>query len=35
MKLIDYMDDTWPCTRDIKARIAGLVEEGRNKRNSC
>ena len=32
MKLIEYMDDTWPCTRDIKARIVGLVEEGRKRR---
>jgi Fe-S-cluster containining protein len=33
MKLIEYMDDTWPCTRDIKERIVGLVEEGRKRRN--
>lgn len=31
-KMIAYMDDSWPCTRDIKSRIHGLVEEGRRKR---
>ena len=32
--LIGYMDDTWPCTKIIKSRISGMVEEARKKRAS-
>ena len=31
--LLDYMDDTWPCTRAIKETIRGKVEEGRKTRS--
>ncbi|AGI47973.1 Uncharacterized protein family (UPF0153) [Thermoplasmatales archaeon BRNA1] len=34
LRLIDYMDDSWPCTKDIKRTIAAKVEEGRRKRPS-
>ncbi len=34
LKLVSYMDDTWPCTKDIKKRIVALVEEGRKRRSS-
>lgn len=33
-KMIAYMDDSWPCTRDIKSTISERVEEGRRKRAS-
>ncbi len=33
LELIDYMDDTWPCTRAIKETIVEKVEEGRLARN--
>ena len=29
MDLIGYMDDTWPCTREIKSSIESKVAEGR------
>ncbi len=29
---LEYMDDTWPCTRIIKSRIRGMVDEARKKR---
>lgn len=29
LELIDYMDDSWPCTREIKSTIAEKVREGR------
>jgi hypothetical protein len=32
--LIGYMDDTWPCTKIIKSRISGMVDEARKKRAS-
>lgn len=32
LKLVSYMDDSWPCTKDIKERIADLVEFGRKQR---
>lgn len=31
---LEYMDDTWPCTKIIKERIPGLIEEARIKRRS-
>ena len=31
---LEYMDDTWPCTKIIKERIPGLIEEARVKRRS-
>lgn len=31
---LDYMDDTWPCTKIIKTRIHGMIEEARKKRRS-
>ncbi len=34
MPSLEYMDDTWPCTRIIKSRISGLIEEARKKRAS-
>ena len=33
LDLLDYMDDTWPCTRAIKETIRGKVEEGRKTRS--
>ena len=30
--LISCMDDTWPCTGEIKSRIVGLVEDARKGR---
>ena len=32
LDLISYMDDTWPCTKEIKSRIVGLVEQARKAR---
>jgi len=32
--LIGYMDDTWPCTKIIKSRISGMVDEARKRRES-
>ena len=32
LELISYMDDTWPCTKEIKSRIVGLVEQARKAR---
>ena len=34
MPSLEYMDDTWPCTKIIKSRISGLIEEARKKRAS-
>lgn len=34
LDLIKYMDDTWPCTKIIKKRIPGMIEEARVKRRS-
>ena len=31
---LEYMDDTWPCTKIIKERVPGLIEEARIKRRS-
>ncbi len=31
---LEYMDDTWPCTKIIKERIPGLIGEARIKRRS-
>ncbi|MBE6527441.1 MAG: YkgJ family cysteine cluster protein [Thermoplasmata archaeon] len=31
--LLDYMDESWPCTRAIKETIRGKVEEGRKTRS--
>ena len=31
---LEYMDDTWPCTKIIKERIPGLIEKARIKRRS-
>ena len=31
---LEYMDDTWPCTKIIKERLPGLIEEARIKRRS-
>lgn len=31
---LEYMDETWPCTKIIKERIPGLIEEARIKRRS-
>lgn len=31
---LEYMDDTWPCTKIIKEKIPGLIEEARIKRRS-
>ena len=31
---LEYMDDTWACTKIIKERIPGLIEEARIKRRS-
>lgn len=31
---LEYMDDTWPCTKIIKERIPGLIEEAKIKRRS-
>lgn len=31
---LEYMDDTWPCTKIIKERIPRLIEEARIKRRS-
>lgn len=31
---LEYMDDTWSCTKIIKERIPGLIEEARIKRRS-
>ena len=31
---LEYMDDTWPCTKIIKERIPGVIEEARIKRRS-
>ena len=31
---LEYMDDTWPCTKIIKERIPGLIEEARIKSRS-
>ncbi|MCQ2056391.1 MAG: YkgJ family cysteine cluster protein [archaeon] len=30
---IEYMDDTWPCTKIIKSKIKSMIEEARRKRN--
>lgn len=30
---LSYMDNTWPCTPDIKRSVAGLVAEARRKRS--
>lgn len=35
LELIDYMDESWPCTKEIKKRAVELVEEGRKKRASA
>lgn len=32
-RLISYMDDTWPCTAEIKNRIGLLIAEARTSRN--
>ena len=32
LELISYMDDTWPCTKEIKSRIVGLVAQARKAR---
>ncbi|MCQ2079883.1 MAG: YkgJ family cysteine cluster protein, partial [archaeon] len=32
LELIAYMDDSWPCSKEIRARIVPLVEEGRRRR---
>ncbi len=32
MDLVKYMDDTWPCTRDLKKTLREKVEAGRKKR---
>ena len=32
MEDLEYMDDTWPCTRIIKSRIRGMVDAARQKR---
>lgn len=32
--LVDYMDDTWPCTRIIKDKTPALIEEAKKKRAS-
>ena len=34
LPVLEYMDDTWPCTKIIKERIPGLIEEARIKRRS-
>ena len=34
LALLDYMDDEWPCTREIKSTIREKVEEGRRSRNA-
>lgn len=34
LKLVEYMDDSWPCTREIKSTLRQKVEEGRLKRSS-
>ncbi len=31
---LEYMDDTWPCTKIIKSRIPKLIEDARIKRRS-
>ena len=31
---LEYMDDTWPCTKIIKERIPALINEARIKRRS-
>ena len=31
---LEYIDETWPCTKIIKERIPGLIEEARIKRRS-
>ena len=31
---LEYMDDTWPCTPNIKSRIRGMVEKAREERQS-
>jgi len=31
---LDYMDDTWPCTRIIKSNVQRIVDEAREKRRS-
>ncbi len=31
---LEYMDDTWPCTKIIKSEIPGLVDDARKKRKS-
>ncbi len=33
-ELTAYMDDTWPCTREIRSTVAGKVEEGRRIRTA-
>jgi hypothetical protein len=32
MQMIDYMDDSWPCTKDIKSTIEQKIAEGRKAR---
>lgn len=32
MEMISYMDDSWPCTRDIKSVIAERIAKGREER---
>jgi Fe-S-cluster containining protein len=32
MQMIDYMDDSWPCTKDIKNTIQEKIAEGRKAR---
>ena len=32
MTLVEYMDDSWPCTREIKSTLRQKVDEGRARR---
>ena len=34
MEDLEYMDGTWPCTKIIKSRIRGMVDEARKKRQA-
>ena len=34
MPSLEYMDDTWPCTKVIKANIQSLIESARQKRSA-
>lgn len=32
LEMTEYMDDTWPCTRELRSTLPAKIEEGRKKR---